>query len=304
MSERSHVTIRLIGGHDEPGEIGLEELAGIARHAQELLLRIGRNVAGAAGPGRSTAKVDEATHLTLVGLAPGSTVLDIAGPAVEAEFDLGADVPASLTVQSFLLMSDSLEAVAAGASLPVGMNDLARESVDGLLLALQRAATEVTFTSDIPGRERREIRVVPERMLRRLGEPDPGRPEAPAERAIEGELFRIDLHTNRFGVADDTRRVIDLRVADRPEGIGHLVGQRVRAVGRPVADTGGRLHRLENAVLEPAPPLGDLDRAAFAQATDRADLLEAARPFASRDELGIEGVTDADVDDFLQALRA
>src|SRR5215217_6519323 len=99
MTSRQRPLLRLrLGDNKHPdGEIPLQDLAQIARETQQTVRRLGRALVARPGPGRATSAIEQATELSLVGLAKGSTILEIAGPDISADELALQDMPSDLS---------------------------------------------------------------------------------------------------------------------------------------------------------------------------------------------------------------
>jgi hypothetical protein len=78
---RARVIFTLHDSQHLPGEIPLTALAGIAAETQTLIRRLARSLDERSGPGRTPVAIENATELLLVAVRPGSTMLDVVGPA-------------------------------------------------------------------------------------------------------------------------------------------------------------------------------------------------------------------------------
>lgn len=68
MSTQKSITLRFSVTDVPPGEIALSDLASIAATLQLLATRIGRQLVGQTGPGRTVSGAERATRLTLTGI--------------------------------------------------------------------------------------------------------------------------------------------------------------------------------------------------------------------------------------------
>lgn len=89
--------IRLIGAPSPDGQIYLRELGGIAVSLHDLDLRIGRELDGTPGAGRTRRTVEADSNLRLVGLSSGSVRLGI---------EFGEGVQEQLAVDSTTRIED------------------------------------------------------------------------------------------------------------------------------------------------------------------------------------------------------
>jgi hypothetical protein len=306
--ERSRLEVHLHGGDWGRGEIPLDELARISAETQLLVRRLARALTGRSGPGTTPGAMARATQLLLVGVHPGSTVLEIAGPPVESELDLGEDVPAEVGSQALTLFWDVLDALGGqGAVLPDIMDEQLADTFDEWLGSLH-SYRSVDTTGRVGGSSRR-AEVVPQRdhgHLRRLvaaGRSDVAS-EAVEPYVAEGTLYAVNLHTGRFTLEDDTGHSFPC-VVDDPATVDarSLLGQRVQAIGTVTRDAGGRVRALTEARIRPARGVPGLDADAFWRRTSPEELLREARPVRSLDDLVIDDLTEEEEAAFLQALQ-
>jgi hypothetical protein len=301
---RAHLALRLVGGQYRDGEIPLTDLASVADKTQKLVRRIARSTSDRAGPGRTPAHIEEPTTLLLIGIRPGSTVLEIAGPSAESQLDLG-DVGDDIRTQALSIMVDGIEAVATGSELPDGFDDLSVRSLDEWLDSIAATAAVAELTAEVGTRPKRVLRVVPQearaQLARRVA---PAPLAAPPEQAVEGTLYAVNLRTGRYTIEDDLGNSIGTSASVfTSEEIAPLLGRRVRAEGMPRFDEAGRLQAIELTRLAAAPDTNDIDAERFFRNVELEELLQGAGPLRSMDELAIEGLATEEIDDFLRAIR-
>ena len=83
------IELRLVGGSAPSGEITLKDLSAISAALQELVTRLSRDAADAAGPGRSKQYVEEFAELRLGAIRQGSTVLQFSkGPTDKLDVEV------------------------------------------------------------------------------------------------------------------------------------------------------------------------------------------------------------------------
>lgn len=81
--------LRLIGATVPDGEIIVKDLAALRTTLQEFSTRIGRDVVGTPGAGRTSSSMEEFAELRLRGVGGGSTVLRFSrGPTGKLDVDL------------------------------------------------------------------------------------------------------------------------------------------------------------------------------------------------------------------------
>ena len=88
-----------VGHRRPPGEIALSDLASLADTLQLLATRIGRQLVGQAGLGRTAGGAERATRLTLTGISEGSTRLKLTAGAADT---LALDDPFEVQVMDRL----------------------------------------------------------------------------------------------------------------------------------------------------------------------------------------------------------
>ncbi len=301
---RAHLALRLVGGQYQDGEIPLADLASVADKTQRLVRRIARSVSDRTGPGRTPARVEEPTTLLLIGIHPGSTVLEIAGSSAEPQLDLG-DLGDDIGTQALNIMVNGIEAVAAGGELPEGFDDLSARSLDEWLDSIAGTAAAAELSAEIGTRPPRVVRVVPREARALLaGRVAPAPSATPPLHAVEGTLYAVNLRTGRYTIEDDLGNSIGtIASVFTSEEIAPLLGRRVRAEGMPRFDEAGRLQTIELTRLAAAPDINDIDAERFFRNVELDELLQGAEPLRSMDELVIEGLTPEDIDDFLRAIR-
>lgn len=303
---RQHLILHLVGGSHLDGEIPLDSFARLAQHTQTLVQRVARALSGREGPGRTPETLQAATQLMLVGLRPGSTTLDIAGPPLQAELDLGDEIEPNVMVQTIQVLGTALEGVAHhDANLP----DIAPSAVDTLsswlvgLSSYDRVEVEV---KESPHRPPRRVDFVPEAahalLEQKRSSLEPHKTKQPS-RVVEGELYAVNLHTGRFSLQDDLGHTIYLSVPTTlREGIERLLGQRAQATGLAVLDESGGIKELHVEELNSAPGVQGLDADAFWRVHELGSMLNQATPLASIDELAMDDLTDEEAERFWEAI--
>lgn len=191
-SSRSRMEIRLVGGPHADGEVPLDELAGIAQRAQELVSRLARELSGRSGAGRTPDELRDLGRLLLVGLRGGSTTLEIAGPELQPELDLSADVPGDAGTQALERFGLVLEALTGpDPTLLPGLDPPAARSASDLVGVLA-PYPEVDVVLDVQGR-RRLLQLRPgviTNALRGSEPPTESTEAAAAPRAVAGVAVR------------------------------------------------------------------------------------------------------------------
>lgn len=302
---RWQFSVRLIGGDAGDGEIPVDRLVEIARLTQELVRGLARERSGRAGPGASPRQLRNATTLLLVGLHPGSTRLDFAGPQLEDELDLdylGGEVPPEVGTQAVELLKVVLED--ASGQQPQLLDDLQPSTRRHLAEFLEGLRPYPSVEVELPPNGEVEIvGFAPERVARvvRSRVQEPSRPP-PDYRAVEGLLYALNLRTGTFRIEDDYGTNISFLVPEelRPSAM-HLAGTRVAVSGR-VELLPGAARLLDVDGVEPAPDLEGVDSARFRAANDFVQQLARIEPLLSIDELAIPDLTEDEARAFLAAL--
>lgn len=293
MSTQESITLRLSGTHVPPGEIALNDLAAFAGTLQVLATRIGRQLAGQTGPGRTDGGAETAARLTLTGLCRGSTRLQVTAGATDtralADPFEGQVLDRLWEVFGGLATEARPDWVAA----PIAQAALAfAEAVAG-------AARECEFTGRRGQRERARVVLTPQKVNRDVWTRLPAEPERVPQVAVTGDLDLVDLRTRTFRVRDAVGNDVVLEDVENAADAAALVGQRVRAVGTGVRGARGQITRLlEPHVSESALPAEWLDHRGTA---DLADIF-ATRSGPSLD--GVPGVDEAELEALLADLRS
>lgn len=282
----SDLELRLIGGATTQGEIVVKDLAALAIALQELMTRIGRDVVGATGRGRTKKFMEEFSQLRLRAVTPGSTVLTFSkGPA--DTLDVAVDDQEAADARFW-------EIVAAihDNKRPDWATDLIAESAGKLVSALRDAAPRASMSDSTHPAitiESSRIRIETWTVSRAVAR---GTAEA------RGWLEKIDLRSHEFRVRDDVGLSVDIKHVADDVHAAQFVGQWVSATGEGVFASDGRLVVLDNAVVEflhdPAEDLVDRE-------TMTIERLLATAP--GPDPRGGIDLTDDEFVSFLEAAR-
>lgn len=306
--DRPLIRLHLEADNLPEGEIALSDLAKIAGATQKILRQIAGNLVGQRGPGAPRKGVTEASSLRLVGLRPGSTILEIAGAEVDGDA-LDYDIPTDLTELSFDLLVGGLSALSSDdpqPDLPVGFDRQLVDDLDDWLKSV-RHYRSVAFESQVR-KTTKAVTTVPMEARIRLHKlsPQPALPfVSPTEQALEGRLYALNLHTGSFSVEDDSGHKIRTDVPSELRGSAAvLINRRVRAVGKPQLDEAGRLRAFAVSNLSPAPDLaGLLEQKGFFEPHEL-DVKAPAGASGSLDEWAIHSLSNDEADDFMDALTA
>lgn len=237
------IELRLVDGSAPSGEITLKDLSGIAAALQELVTRLSREAADAAGPGRSKQYVEEFAELRLDAITAGSTVLKVSkGPTDK----LDVEVPGLADADDRLW--DILGAISAD-QRPEWTSTLVAESAGKLAAALRGAAPTTVIASPA----RADVRIDASQI--HLETWAVNRVTAAGSGTAAGWLEKVDLHTHTFRIRDDVGNTVELRRVIDDKAAGRLVGQWVTAEGDATLSPSGRVVVLSNArVLETGDP--------------------------------------------------
>lgn len=292
MNTQESITLRLSGTDVPPGEIALSDLASIAGALQLLATRIGRQLVGQTGPGRTAGGAERATRLTLTGITEGSTRLRVTAGAADT---LDVDDPFVEQVM------DRLWEVFGGLESDVPPDwataPVAQAAID-FVGSLGAAARECEFTGRRGQRVRGRIAVRPLNVNREPWTTLSAEPELVPQASVTGDLDLVDLRTRKFRVRDAVGSDVVLEDVRNTAEAAALVGRRIRAVGTGVRGTRGQITKLvEPHVSDAAMPAEWLDRGP----ADLASIF-ATRSAPSLD--GVPGVDDAELEALLTDLRS
>lgn len=307
--ERPLIRVRLDGGEGSPqGEIELNDLARIATATQKFVHQIAGNLVGQRGPGAQRKAVSDASSLRLVGLKPGSTILEIAGAEIDQDV-LDYDIPTDLTALTFDALVSGLVAISDDdphAELPVGFDRRLVDDLDAWLRSV-RQYESVALESHV-GSKTTTVTTVPRSARARLQSlsPQPVLPYvSPTEQALEGKLYALNLNTGTFSIEDDAGHKIRTNVsAEHRSAAALLINRRVRAIGKPELDEDNRLRAFAVSSLGPAPDLAGLSMQKGFFEPHELDVRPPAGEGGSLDEWAIGGLSELEADDFMDALNA
>lgn len=279
-------SLRLSGTDRIDGEITFARAPAIFEAMQTLSTRLGQHHVGRQGPGRPVDGVRRATELRLVGLRPGSTILDVRLGDEDVLLDMGIEHQ----------VTDSLFELFAGVSEnspPAWTTPTLGEATLAVVDAFGAAASEVDLSSETRGRR---VAFRPGDVERAVWPGADGFSTPELGVSVSGRLDRGDLRSSRFRVRDGVGNDI---VLERVEDVGvaaGLLGSSVVATGTAERNRNGRIVRIRSAIVQPAKlPDGVVT-------TPRLPDLSGAVPTVIPDD-GIPGITDDEVDDFLSSLK-
>lgn len=292
MNTQESITLRLSGTDVPPGEITLGDLSSIAGALQLLATRIGRQLVGQTGPGRTAGGAERATRLTLTGISAGSTRLQVTAGAADT---LGLHDPFEEQVMDRLWeVFGGLESDVPPAWTTAPVAQAALEFVG----SVGAAAGKCEFTGHRGQRARGRLTVWPAKIHRDAWTMLVAEPELVPQAGVTGDLDLVDLRTRKFRVRDAVGNDVVLEDVGNAAEAAALVGQRVRAVGTGVRGARGQITKLvEPHVSDAAIPAEWLDRGP----ADLASLF-GTRSAPSLD--GVPGVDDAELEALLADLRS
>lgn len=241
------IRLRLVDGSAPSGEITLKDLSGIAAALQELVTRLSREAADAAGPGRSKQYVEEFAELRLDTITAGSTLLKVSkGPTDK----LDVEVPGLADADDRLW--DILGAIGAD-QRPNWTSTLVAESAGKLAAALRGAAPTTVISSP----DRADVHIDGAQIHLETWAANRVSSVGSAATAA-GWLEKVDLRSHTFRIRDDVGNTVELRRVIDDNAAGRLVGQWVTAEGDATLSPSGRIVILNHArVLETGDPAAE-----------------------------------------------
>lgn len=274
-------------GMDAPeGLIDADRLVEIVKSLQEMATRLGRIETESAPTGRPSKSLGRVASLR-IGLEKGSTTIiaerDLAPNALEL------DLPDEEAVD--LRFAELIASIGSDVR-PDWVTDSLANTADELVAALQRTAPKVELKIDGINKGSFETKAIHRETWK---------PSAPAQAEEEitftGRLFAVNLNTHRLQVQDDVGNQVALPKVLNDTEVGKLVGAYVRVMGAPEVDLAGKLTYINDASVELAPD--PLSGQPFPSSTTLEEILASATgPTLG----GIGGLTDAEVDAFLEAI--
>ncbi|OBF18533.1 hypothetical protein [Mycobacterium sp. ACS4331] len=281
------IELRLIDGATPSGEITLKDLSGIAAALQELVTRLSREAADAAGPGRSKQYVEEFAELRLDAITAGSTVLKVSkGPTDQ----LDVEVPGLSDADDRLW--DILGAIGAD-QRPDWTSTLVAESAGKLAAALRGAAPTTVVSSP----DRADVRINGTQIHLETWAVDRVTSAGPGTAA--GWLEKVDLRSHTFRIRDDVDNTVDLRRVIEDRAAARLVGRWVTAEGDAVLARTGRVVALDHArVHETGDPAAEF---LGSRVVSIEEILASA---PGPDPTGGLDLTDEEAAEFLRVIRS
>lgn len=270
-------------GHDAPaGEVRVDHAARLGESLQDLVLRLTREAADAAGLGRPPRVVEQLSQVRLAGISQGSTRL---------QFHVGD--AGSLDVDPLSGAADDMLADVIAGIATNRRPDFVTESIAEAALRLAGSLQKIARQIDVSVSGRPATRVVATAVERGVWEP-PVRCASSA--TLVGRLEALDLNNGHFRLRDDAGNAIELIGVVNTDEAASLAGQRIDAAGYFVRAVGAGRSRLERATVLPHRE-GEQWRAALTAPT--------APPVAGRIMRFPEGetLTDDEMDSFLESIH-
>lgn len=274
-------------GMDAPeGLIDADRLVEIVRSLQEMATRLGRIETDSASRGRPSKSVERVASLR-IGLQKGSTTIVAERDAAQGALDL--NLPDEEAVDR--RFAELIESIGAD-HRPDWVSDAVAHTANDLVAALQRTAPRVEVKVDGVSK----ASFVTRDIHRETWMPSTAT-RSDEEITFTGRLFAVNLHTHRLQVQDDVGNQVALPKVLNDAEVGSLLGAYVRVTGIPEFAANGTLSRINEASVAPAPaPLNGQ------QVRTGISLKEILASAPGPDPGGIEGLTDAEIDAFLQAI--
>lgn len=269
------------------GLIDADRLVEIVTSLQEMATRLGRLETNSALRGRPPRGLDRVAALR-IGLQGGSTTIIAERVTGHGAFEFDMHDEESVDRR----FAELIESVGSD-QRPDWVTGSLASSADDLVAALKRTAPIVELKVD--GVSRKTFKT--EAIHRETWKATPPQ-DTEAEVTFTGRLFAVNLLTHRLQVQDDAGHQVALpRVSDDLEA-GRLVGQYVTVTGTPQVASNGQLTQISGAAVSLAPdPIGDQRVAA---GVSLAEILAGA---PGPTPGGIPGLTDAEIEAFLEATR-
>jgi hypothetical protein len=274
-------------GMDVPeGLIDADRLVEIVKSLQEMATRLGRFETDSATRGRPNKNLDRVASLR-IGLEKGSTTIVAERGIADGAFEI--DLPDEEEVDR--KFEELIEGIGAD-QRPSWVPDTVARAADDFVNALQRTAPSVEIRIDGVSKKTFETKAI----HRETWKPHAvSRPDDAV--TFTGRLFAVNLKTHRLQVQDDVGNEVGLPRMLNDAEIGPLVGSYVTVAGAPEFDAHGKLINIKEASVARAPDPFDHQPIGPSQSLDEI-LASAPGPRLG----GIPGLTDAELDDFLEAI--
>lgn len=230
------IEFRLVGHDSDDGELLAADAINIIRSFRELAYRLTRAVADRSGLGRTEAALERLSTVR-VSLKEGST---------RVVFKVGDDEALEIADPISRDVDTAFWDIVKGVRdnhRPVAVSDTVADAVEGVIVALSKAAPVTDVT--VPGHGK--ARLDRDQISR-----DPWKPsnlEEPTETTVHGRLDMVDLRSARFRLRDAAHNSIDLVAVKNVDEAALLVGQLVSATGLFALGREADHHRVDGAIV-------------------------------------------------------
>ena len=233
------IEFRLLGHESDEGELLATDAINIIRSFKELAYRLTRAVSERSGLGRAEAALERLSTVR-VSLKEGST---------RVVFKVGDDAALDLVDPITRDVDTAFWDIVIGVRdnrRPTTVSDTVADAVEGVILALERAAPVTEVTVPGYGQARLDRNQISREPWKRtdLGEP--------TETTVHGRLDMVDLRSARFRLRDAAHNSIDLVGVKNVEHAALLVGQLVSATGLLSPGRESDHHKVDGAVVVPS----------------------------------------------------
>lgn len=278
------IEIRLFDHRSGDGELLAVDAVNLIGSFKDVTYRLTRAVAERPGLGRTDAVI-ESLSTVRVALRPGSTrVVFIVGDNTAL-----IDPIAEQVDEAFWSIVEGL----GSQRRPPEVSDTVADAVDGMVVALGRAAPRAEVT--VPGYVPRMLftRSIDRSLWQRIPH------ESAAETVLHGVLEMVDLRTARFRLRDIAGNAVDLHDVVDAAHTAHLVGEQVRATGVLGIGKGTQHHRMDGPLIEREESVES--RLGVVPSSSLSELVDGARDAPTPPSLDI---SDDELDEFLTEIRA
>lgn len=277
------IEFRLLGHPSADGELLAADAVSLIQAFKDVTYRLTRAVADRPGLGRTATSL-ESLATVRVALRTGSTRLVFVVGDTSALLDPLADGVDAI----FWSIVEAMETN----ERPTEVSDSVAESVDHLIVALQKAAprAEITVPGHLP-------RLITTDAIRR-GPWKRADQESAGEATLFGVLEMVDLHSKRFRLRDLAGNTVDLHDVVDADTAATLVGHRVRVSGLLGVGSGNQHHRVDGPRIELAETVED--RLLIESSPSLEEIVTRAQAMPEPAPLEI---SDEEMDEFLAAIR-
>jgi hypothetical protein len=292
---RARIELRLTGGAD--GAIPLEDLAEVAKHAQELVRKLARAIVDKSGPGRPPAFLDQMTNLVAVGIHQGSAVLEIEAPSSTTEFELPEEIGFDAGIQAIEMVATAITSIGLQQPLPKEFTQSSRHELRELLTATS-SYDRIYWT--VSHHDRKFTASIDPSASTVLSLHDPAR-HLQESGTVEGELYALNAKTGTYTVEDLSGYAIRCHIEPGSflaSELDHLVRRAVRISGKIARDRTGRITDVDVEAIDGSFPQADKEFWEF----DLDAALSDTPPISSIDDLALSELTSDEAWAFRQAL--